>query len=140
LAAAHLYHIGQVNLIIATGGVPKAGQSEAAVISQICQKADVPMSAIKTEDKSRTTWENVQNARALLPHGAKIILVTDSYHMLRARLAAAETGLKATPMSPPLRPTSLKIAVRAYLREGGALLRYGVRYMKRLARRKIGAS
>lgn len=45
------------------------------------------------EDKSSTTIENIANAKKLLPEGASIAVITNDYHLARARRLLAHAGL-----------------------------------------------
>ncbi len=56
----------------------------------------VPESAILLEDRSRTTYENAIQTRALLGN-SRVLLVTDAYHMPRAVEFFAKQGLSVTP-------------------------------------------
>lgn len=57
----------------------------------------VPRSAIVLEETSRTTAENARQARQLMQrHGwHSAIVVSDSYHVLRARYLFARAGVDA---------------------------------------------
>lgn len=125
--AADLYRQGRVDRIIASGGVPRAGRSEASVIGQICEMSGVPTGVIQIEDRSRNTLENIRNSKPLLPPGARVVLVTDRYHACRAKLVAREFGLNPDCASPALRPTPAGRIVRGYLREAAALTLYALR-------------
>lgn len=45
------------------------------------------------EDKSSTTIENIANAKKLLPEGAGVAVITNDYHLARARRLLAHAGL-----------------------------------------------
>ena len=100
--AADLYRQGRVERIIASGGVPQAGRSEADVIKEICEALGVPPEVIEVEDGSTNTRENIANSRNLLPSDASVVLVTDRYHALRAKLTARDFGVQAEVASPDL--------------------------------------
>ncbi|MCK8465042.1 YdcF family protein [Aliiroseovarius sp. S1339] len=134
--AADFYLTGQVDKIIASGGVPRAGRSEAAVIGEICAQAGVSPSDITIEDASSNTLENILNSKPLLPPGAEVTLVTDKYHAFRARLTARECGLKAHSVSPALRPITAHRILRGYIREVGALALYAARRTRRIISRQ----
>ena len=55
----------------------------------------VPASAITLEDTSRSTEENARNARLIMvAHGWQTaILVSDSYHVFRARYIVSRVGI-----------------------------------------------
>ena len=45
------------------------------------------------EDKSSTTIQNIANAKKLLPEGAAVAVITNDYHLARARRLLAHAGL-----------------------------------------------
>jgi uncharacterized SAM-binding protein YcdF (DUF218 family) len=98
--AVDLYKGGQVHWIVFTGGTPVPGYpSEAEVGREFALKAGVPMTAMLAETDSRTTWQNLQNARRLAePFGIhSYLLVSDPWHMRRAVLMAKDLGMVASP-------------------------------------------
>ena len=119
--AAQLYLSGVVDQIVASGGVPKAGVSEAELIYEICVQAGVPASAISCESKSSNTLENIRFSLPLLPPGAQITLVTDRHHAPRAGLIAREMGVSVQVKSPALAQTVARLSAR---RRGTGLIRH----------------
>ena len=98
--AVDLYKTGRVHWIVFTGGTPVPGYpSEAEVGRQYALKAGVPMTAMLAETESRTTWQNLQNAKTLAePFGIRsYLLVSDPWHMRRAVLMANDIGLAVRP-------------------------------------------
>lgn len=134
--AARLFVQGKVDMIIASGGVPQAGICEADLIAEICEKAGVPRSVITKERASGNTLENIINSKALLPAQARITLVSDRYHRLRAGLIAREAGLRVDHRSPPLDGASPSRLAHGYLREGAALMLYAFKRTKRIIARQ----
>ena len=104
--AVNLYKQGKAKKIIFTGGTPKAGfQTEAEVGAKWAEKNGVPRRDILLEPNSRNTFDNLKNA-AEIAKPAKLhsfIVVSDPYHIARAKLMAEDLGL-AVQMSPT--PTS----------------------------------
>ena len=96
-----LFKAGEVGAIMGCGGIGRHGPSEAEVIARLCREAGVPESAILLEDRSTSTRENLLNAKALLPEGTPVVIVTDPYHAPRARVMARQIGLNARSSSPP---------------------------------------
>ncbi|RHV72780.1 YdcF family protein [Butyricicoccus sp. OF13-6] len=45
------------------------------------------------ENKSSTTIQNIANAKKLLPEGADVAVITNDYHLARARRLLAHAGL-----------------------------------------------
>ncbi len=91
-AALALWHDGAVDAMVACG----AG-GEAAAIAAALTGAGVPADAIRIEDRSRTTEENLRHARPVLRDlgAAETVIVTDWYHAPRVRLVARRLGLEA---------------------------------------------
>ena len=87
LHAAELWRAGIAPAIICTGGQAESfPRSEAAACREILRASQVPASAILLEEQSRSTEENaIYSKRILAGKGmANAVLVSDSYHMLRA--------------------------------------------------------
>lgn len=98
--AVMLYKAGKVKWLVFTGGTPEPGYpSEAEVGRLFALQAGVPMTAMLAETESRTTWQNLENARVLSnPFGIhSFLLVSDPLHMRRAVLMAHDLGLQAKP-------------------------------------------
>ena len=109
-----LYHAGLAPLLVLSGGGRHA-VPEAEAMRQLALAAGVPASALLTEPRSRTTLENAtETAKLLTLRGeAAVVLVTDGYHALRARLLFRMAGLAvvAVHTAPvPLRPRLAMIA------------------------------
>ncbi|OHX13746.1 multidrug MFS transporter [Chromobacterium sphagni] len=98
--AVKLYQGGKVRWIVFTGGTPQPGYpSEADVGREFAARQGVPMTAMLAETESRTTWQNLSNARDLgRQFGIRsYLLVSDPLHMRRAVLMAGDLGLSAYP-------------------------------------------
>lgn len=128
--AAALYRDGRVRAIVATGGIGKYPPSEAEAARDLLIARGVPPCAVILEECSTTTLENLSNARDRLAPGTPAIIVSDLWHLPRARLAAHRLGLSATGAAPSLRGAHWGRAARAALREVAALLWYLVRPMR----------
>jgi uncharacterized SAM-binding protein YcdF (DUF218 family) len=98
--AIALYKTGRVRYLVFTGGTPEPGYpAEGEVGRKFAIEHGVPAAAVLFETTSRTTWQNLANARDLLaPVGIQtVLLVSDPLHMRRAMAMAASLGLQATP-------------------------------------------
>jgi uncharacterized SAM-binding protein YcdF (DUF218 family) len=72
--------------VIFSGGVTRAGlPSEAFAARAVALELGVPTSACLVEDRSRSTEENARFVAAMLPPRARVVIVTDGYHLRRAR-------------------------------------------------------
>ncbi|WP_214324759.1 YdcF family protein [Nonomuraea sediminis] len=83
--AAERYHAGLAPLIIATGGVNRHnGIVEARTFQRLLMDRGVPEVAIRCEDQSANTWENVELAlpflKEALQAGLPITAVSKWYH------------------------------------------------------------
>lgn len=114
--AADLWKQGYAPRIICSGGTP--GQivirSEADACAEILREQNVPESAIVLEDQSRSTEENALESRQIMEtNGWKTaLLVSDSFHMLRANWIFQHYGLTVS-LSPvnSERPPALEYIV-----------------------------
>jgi uncharacterized SAM-binding protein YcdF (DUF218 family) len=77
------------------------------------------------EQNSHTTFENLENSKALLPNAQSIIIVTDRYHIARAMITAKRAGFGAVSWSAPV-PYYHKLGdqIYYYFREALAMLAY----------------
>lgn len=121
--AAALWHRGGVGRIVTTGGIGRHPPAEAIVAARVCMSLGVPEAALRCEDRSTNTFENLAFARPLLPHPpGPVLLVSDRYHLPRAVLIARLMGLRARTSAAP-KGTQASVPVRGcrLLREAMAL-------------------
>ena len=96
--AAELWHEGIAPYILCTGaqadGYPR---SEASACQEILLQEGVPVSAIWLEENSRSTEENALYSHEILDEQevSSVVLVSDSYHMLRAEWLFRAEGITA---------------------------------------------
>ena len=93
---AALWHTGVAPLIMCTGGQSEYfPRTEAAACREILLAAGVPAVAILLEVRSRSTEENAIYSKQLLDRLglSRIVLVSDSFHMLRARWLFQKQGI-----------------------------------------------
>ncbi|UOP00874.1 YdcF family protein [Kingella potus] len=96
--AVGLYRGGRVRKLVFTGGAVKKGfMSEGEVGRRYALKQGVPAEDILSENKSRTTYENLAYLRAPLREAGlrKIVIVSDPPHLARAAAVARDLGLDA---------------------------------------------
>lgn len=101
--AAELWHQGLADSIICTGGVAQNQiRSESDGCLDVLLRHDVPESAVILEDKSASTEENaIYSREILLGNGFdSVILVSDSYHLFRARYIFETAGINKISLSP----------------------------------------
>jgi uncharacterized SAM-binding protein YcdF (DUF218 family) len=90
---------GLAPLLVLSGPTPDAGPSEAEVRAALARDLGIPSDAVLTETGARTTREEANRIGALLraKHVHRILLVTDSQHMRRARRLFERVGLEVLP-------------------------------------------
>lgn len=129
--ATHLWRAQRAPLIFSSGRL------DAPQIAEKAKALDVPESAIATDVCSLTTHQNAAFTAALLwPKGVrKIILVTDSLHMLRSLLTFKSFGFQVIPHIVPFQTDDHHKSRFIVFRESLGLLTYGMmgRYFAREA-------
>ncbi|MFL5320257.1 MAG: YdcF family protein [Myxococcaceae bacterium] len=83
--AVQLYDQGYAPKIIFSGGVGHHGPSEAEVGRTLAMSLGVPESACVLEANSHSTEENARFSLALTKPSESLLVVSDPYHLLRAR-------------------------------------------------------
>lgn len=99
LVAAQAYQEGFAPNIVCTGGVSEnQTRSEASACREILIGEGVPPDAIVLEDKSHSTEENALNTRAIMAERGwnTAVVVTDSFHILRAGWIFSAYGIEHT--------------------------------------------
>ncbi|WP_127104189.1 YdcF family protein [Pararhodobacter zhoushanensis] len=121
--AVGLYHDGRVAAILGCGGVGRHRPSEAAVMARLCLEAGVPETAVLLEDQSTSTRENLVNAQQILRALgiSDVVVVSDPYHLPRARLIARQLGMRITTAAPPWHQIGPRQRLRHIPREALAL-------------------
>jgi uncharacterized SAM-binding protein YcdF (DUF218 family) len=130
--AIDLYKSGSVQAIIFTGGIGKGDRSaESQVAREYAIQHGIPAEHIYCEARSRTTRENLQEAKRILDQRnlLDVVVVSDPLHMRRAIAIARDLGIAAHP-SPT--PTS---RYRTWQSRLGFLLRETYYYASYLLRR-----
>jgi uncharacterized SAM-binding protein YcdF (DUF218 family) len=87
LAGIVLYRTGLAPFLVFSGEAPDEGPGEADVRADLARRLGISPEAILTDDQARTTREEAVRMRQFLSSRGvgRILLVTDSPHMLRAR-------------------------------------------------------
>ncbi len=117
----HLYDSGYAPKLIFTGGYGEGQKfSESGVGKSVARQRGVPADDIYTEEKSRTTQQNIGEAAALMKtHNLKsAIIVSDPLHMKRAMMMTDDLGISAVSSpTPTSRYRSLRTKFGFLLRE-----------------------
>ena len=82
--AVALWRQGKAPRIVMTGGVGNHPPSEAEAAAKLARQLGVPADVLVLEDRSTTTEENARNA-AQHTDAKRVLVITDSFHVYRAR-------------------------------------------------------
>src|SRR5262249_48549876 len=112
--AISLYRAGVAPVLVLSGG-GRPAVAEAEVMRQIALAEGVPAAALVTEPRSQTTVENAtETAELMSRRGEKaVVLVTDSYHALRACLLFRIAGLTIVSVQGTKVPMRSRLAMSA---------------------------
>lgn len=83
-AGAALFHAHRAPILVLTGGRVRGRPAEAPGMAAHAVSRGVPTQALLLEDQSRSTRENAAFTARLIP-GASVLIVTDAWHLPRAR-------------------------------------------------------
>lgn len=123
--AVVLYDRGIASRVVLTGGVAEGDTaSEAAVGRTYALAAGVPDSALLLEHEGRTTAQSLEHVATLLHRQglSRVVLVSDPFHVLRARRTAERAGLQAVAS-----PTRTDDTWRRLVRQPGYFLAESVK-------------
>jgi uncharacterized SAM-binding protein YcdF (DUF218 family) len=119
--AVELYRRGVVRKLVFTGGFGEgATHAESEVGAQYATGFGVPREAILTETRSRTTRQNLAEAKAVMDAAElnSAVIVSDPLHLKRAALMAEHIGIRAvTSPTPTSRYRSTGSQLRFLVRE-----------------------
>jgi uncharacterized SAM-binding protein YcdF (DUF218 family) len=122
--AIDLWHDGLAKLIIVTGGKQQADRfTEAESAAKYLRDNGIFAEAIALENNGRTTRESLLGVRQILVAQGfhTVLIVTDPYHALRARLIAQDLDMQA--YVSPTRTSTVRGSenLRRHLREAGGV-------------------
>ncbi|MDC0713060.1 YdcF family protein [Stigmatella sp. ncwal1] len=124
--AVALYHQGVASRLLFSGGVGVNPPSEAQVMRALAVRWGVPAEACFLEEQSHSTAQNARFSTAVLRDlGAeRVVVVSDPYHLLRARQYFRLEGLEVATSPALLTERNLNAVDRFYwtVREAFALL------------------
>jgi uncharacterized SAM-binding protein YcdF (DUF218 family) len=130
--AVELWRQRVAPVLVFTGGKEQGDRfTEGGSGARWATERGVPEEAVLTEERSRTTYQNLAGAKQLLeqrePGGRhRVVVVSDPFHMFRAVRQAADLGMDAYPSptrTSPLSASRLKLA-ELVLREDLAIAGY----------------
>lgn len=99
----HLYRNKRVHGLIVSGGLGKEGHYEGTKMKEFLLSHGVPDSVIVVDNKGDNTLKTVQNALALRDslHISSLIVVSQYYHISRAKLLFRKEGFTALSSASP---------------------------------------
>jgi len=119
--------------ILMSGGFSRVGidMSEARKMAEIALAQGIEREHIFVEEASLNTLENAAFCKALIEDKGwdNILVVSDRYHLLRARMAFRSFGIKAKYVSTYRGPFVERVQLLSYFREVPALIWYGFRIL-----------
>ena len=117
-----LWRQGAAPLLLLSGGGSR-GRAEAHAMAEAALAAGVPKTALLIEARSSNTLENAFESAALLSARGlgSVLLVSERYHLYRARLLFRRAGLSVVAGVAP--PGNWRQDWPMWLREGAALPR-----------------
>jgi uncharacterized SAM-binding protein YcdF (DUF218 family) len=121
-AAAYLNEHPDVIAVASGGQGPGEDISEAEAIKQGLMNQGIDESRIIVENQSTSTIENIKFSKKLIPnHIEKGLLVSNDFHLFRAKMIAKDYGLKLEGL--PARTPTVAL-VKSYTREYLAITKY----------------
>ncbi|OJX81284.1 YdcF family protein [Magnetospirillum sp. 64-120] len=122
--AVTLARAGMVDNLLMSGGPVSHPVPEAHVMRALAVAAGIAPDRVHVEDRSRNTIDNARKSAPIVSAQGwdRLLLVTDSFHLPRARLIFAAHGLKvAVSGARPDRPSTEWVL--AHLREVPAMIK-----------------
>lgn len=104
--------------IVCGGQFGRFTQSE--VMKKYLEDKGISADKILEENESRTTFENMKNARKLLPSVKEVYIATNTYHFYRSKLYASKFGFEVNPLRAK---TPASQFIFSWLREYAALIK-----------------
>lgn len=121
VAASYLTAHPHTTAIVTGGQGHDEDRTEASAMRDYLVGLGIDAARIIEEDKSTSTYENLQFAKALLPENTDAVtIVSNDFHLRRATFLAAELGLEAN-VVPAKTPASVQM--KSQIRERAALLK-----------------
>lgn len=120
-AAAYLQDYPHVKAIVSGGQGHDEPASEASIMAAYLMNKGIAADRIILEEASTSTYENLLFSKELLPEDiSKITIVSNDFHLQRAKFLAEKVGLEADVLAAE---TPSSVEKRAHRRERLALLK-----------------
>lgn len=93
--AKELYDTGYADYIVVSGGMGKEGHDEASVMMKYFSDTGVKPSSLITDSNGYDTYNTAKNVKTIMTDRgfSKAIVVTQYYHIVRARMAFHNFGI-----------------------------------------------
>ncbi|EFL89897.1 YdcF family protein [Ahrensia sp. R2A130] len=133
--AIALHQQGLAPILVLSGGLGRHPPTEAKAMAEICMGEGVPQAALLLEGRSTNTFENVAFSAALLREKRvnSVLVVSDAYHLPRAKMCFRYLGFIATGSAAVAGPTTPWYrTARYWLREIVAIPYYRLSLSRRM--------
>jgi uncharacterized SAM-binding protein YcdF (DUF218 family) len=99
---------------VCSGGIKGETQrlSEAQIMKNALLKMGIEEERIILEDKAKTTLQNFQYTKLLLEEGARVVFITNKFHIWRCKKIMKKAGVSYTPLAAPNGKNSLGFRIR----------------------------
>ncbi len=127
LDASICYYNENPEVIIVVSGGQGYGEtiSEAAAMKQYLISKGIPEKAVLTEDRSTSTYTNLNNSKQILDNYFEteytVVIVTNRYHTFRAAKIAQKAGMNFSVLCADTPPAEIPLR---YLRECASICKY----------------
>jgi uncharacterized SAM-binding protein YcdF (DUF218 family) len=118
-ALTYLHNNPSTQVIVSGGQGSDELISEAEAMKSYLIKNQIEATRIQTEALSTSTFENIKFSKKLL-RGQQFIIVSNDFHVLRAKMIAKRQGLVVDTLAAP---TPKSVRVQLYVREYVALIK-----------------
>ena len=132
LEGLKMYQEGKADMLVLSGGkVQESDLSEAGYMQKTIKKNSSSTVPTLLDDQSHNTYENIHNAKLLIPDAQSVIIVSDEYHLARGVLLAKRAGFRTVYWSAP-KANYYKISELAYyyIREVFAMISYIPKFIR----------
>ncbi|MFC3886103.1 YdcF family protein [Bacillus songklensis] len=121
-AALRYLNVNPKTKVIVTGGKgPGEDIAEAKTAETYFLNNGIPSSRILKEDKSTSTFENFLYTKKLISPQARVVIVSNDFHLFRAKMVASRLGYSNAHTLAAATPNAVKI--QTYTREYAAILK-----------------
>jgi uncharacterized SAM-binding protein YcdF (DUF218 family) len=127
--AGRLFLGGMVDRLVLSGGFSPGRPSEASAMREVLRRQGIPGAQCSLEENSHSTYENLRYSWHLLvpTRPARVLVITERYHLWRALHIARRLGLPAEGYGAPSPDRSLWGWAKILFRECTSILWFSVR-------------